>query len=337
MLRNISILSVGALLAACGGGGSSAPAATASVQANQTPTLGDFYSYKEIYTTAKADANAPVSTPYWFGSVVTGVEANGSWSETGIEESPSATHSLEHYLPGGDYDNFTKNGCTQTYQSTLIAGKREYVTGASWSTSTVASATGACNAPMVSATSSTTVLALESVTVVAGTFKTAKTSISASYKYANGGVMAEETTAWFDVDSHRPIKSDTTRTTTSPAGKVSTSDTIAELQGYAQAATGRSLLNVQRFAGGWTGSYAGPYSGSCSGQISHDGVLDASCGNGQFTLHGLVDADGNVNFSLSAGGSSGPTFSGKFDSPLSIQGTWSIPGGSAGTWQLSHL
>jgi len=336
MLRTISILSIATLLSACGGGASTTPAIDTRTPARLTPSLGDFCSYKEIYTTT--GASTPTSTPYWYTAVVTDVEANGAWSETDVEESPSAPHMLEHVLADGDGDSSAKSGCTRSYQSTYNTSQRELVAGASWTRTMVAAVAGNCTgSPLTSAISNTTVLAMESVTVAAGTFQTAKVSLSSSYKYANGATLVDESTSWLDTNSRRLIKTSNIRTSTSASGKVGSSSTVAELQGYAQAGSGRSLLNVQRFAGGWSGSYAGPYSGSCTGQISPDGVLDASCGGGQFTLHGLIDANGNVTFSLSAGGGSGPSFSGKFDSPLSIQGTWSMPGGGAGTWQLNHI
>lgn len=343
MLRHVSLLSIAALLTACGGGGGASNASTAPIidtrpAAQPTLSLGDFYSYKG--TSTSDVTGTPIGTPYSYTNVVTAVETSGAWTEISVDDGPSTPYTQEHFLAdsGGDGDRSVQNGCTHNFQSTYSAKQRELVVGASWTRNIVGTVEGDCGkSPMTSGSVNTTVLALESVTVAAGTFKTAKVSIRASYKYASGGAIADESTSWLDTISGRRIKTSTSRIHTTQSGRVDTSSFVTELQGYAQAGTGRSLLNVQRFAGDWTGSFAGPDNGSCTGQVSLDGVLDASCAGGQFTIHGLIDAYGNVTFSLSAGGSTGPSFSGRFDSPLSIHGTWSKPGGGTGTWQLSHL
>lgn len=342
MLRNVSLLSIAALLTACGGGGSgastaaTAPTIDTRASASLTPAVGDFYSYKGFDTST--GASPPTSAPYWYTTVVTAVETNGAWTETSVQDSPPAPYTQQHFLADGVNDSRAESGCTRNFQSTYSTKQRELVVGASWTRTIVGTVMGN-HCPISSLTSGTvitTVLALETVTVPAGTFKTAKVSIRGSYKYATGSAMVEESTNWLDTDSRRLIKTSGTQSYTSTTGDVTLSSDAAELQGYAQAATGRRLLNVQRFAGDWTGSFAGPDSGTCIGQVSPDGVLDASCAGGLFTIHGLIDADGNVTYSLSAGGSTGPSFSGKFDSPLSVHGTWSRPGGGTGTWQLTH-
>ena len=52
-------------------------------------------------------------------------------------------------------------------------------------------------------------------------------------------------------------------------------------------------------------------------------------------IAGTIDAEGVATFHLQADSVSGPTFTGKFPSPLDVSGVWSSPG-FAGTWQMTH-
>ncbi|RFP09956.1 MULTISPECIES: hypothetical protein [unclassified Duganella] len=345
MLRNASILTIAALLAACGGGsagGGASSATPAEVRplADIKPSVGDFYSYQELYTMIEPAATSAAGgpPPLWYSNVVTSVNADGSWVQDQILDDPSLVRGQTSILADGDSSAYVSGQCTSTYARTYTSGKKDLTVGASWNVTTTTSYSPGCGAlPPVTSTSTTTVAALETVTVRAGTFKTAKLVSSASMKSADGTTNTRESTSWVESSSNRAIKNSVVLTSVTAAGKRTSHSTTLELQGYAQAKTGRAMLNVERFSGPWSGTFSGTYSGRCSGQVSTAGVLDASCGGGQFAVHGNIDANGNVAFSLNVGSSAGPTFSGKFDTPLSIQGSWSAPDGSSGTWQLNHL
>ncbi|WP_332854938.1 hypothetical protein [Duganella sp. S19_KUP01_CR8] len=344
MLRTISILSITALLAACGGGGGSStaapgtPAPNTPAQASLTPTVGDFYSYKQLNTNITPGAAQQTLPPSWYTDVVNEVEADGSWTDVTVGADSSSMRVLYHYQANGDNDRYVNGGCIQNYGVTYSAAKHDFVVGAGWTSSTAYTRSAGCTASYsISNTASINVLALESVTVPAGTFNTVKVAGTRNFKYASGTSVTTEYTSWLDVGTHRIIKySGQTTTLTGATGKTSAYASAVELQGYSQAKTGASLPNVERFAGPWTASYTGAYNGHCSGYVTTAGVLTVGC-DGGFNIQGNIDAKGNATLALYQGSTGGPQFSGSLDTALSLQGTWKFPDGTAGSWTLIHL
>ncbi|GJI91714.1 hypothetical protein [Duganella hordei] len=340
------IAGLAVLLSACGGGSAgtaapSMPAPDATPKVDLQPAMGDFYSYKEVYVNTSPGNTAPPAPLLWYVDIPTSVNGDGTWSETSTNDDAYIRRATSILRADGSTSSFINGACTTTYASPTGTSLKDLAVGVSWTTALAPAPTYSAGCtPSTYPTAGTRhgeVVAEETLTVAAGTFKTLKVVSSASTSYASGNKTATESTIWRDSVTRRVVKENYSSTSTTAQGKVSSYTAAIELQGYADAKRGRQSLNVERFAGPWSGSYSGSYSGSCSGQISTDGVLDAACGGGQFSIHGSVDARGQVTFSLSSGGVSGPVFSGSFESPLTINGTWSAGAGVSGNWTLNHL
>lgn len=178
-------------------------------------------------------------------------------------------------------------------------------------------------------------VALETITVKAGTFNTIKIISTTSPITDRGMTAGGEDTLWLDTLTHRRIKYVSRYYEISGDGSKSSGSVSGEPIGYASAKQGRKNLNIERFAGHWRGPYPGTYSGYCEGEVNLTGQLDADCGDGLFSVHGDIDANGNGTFHLTVNGVKGASSSGAFESPLSIGGTWSA-GAASGTWKLEH-
>ncbi|WP_445233719.1 hypothetical protein [Duganella rhizosphaerae] len=339
------MLSLAIGLTACGGRSSPAtpplpptPAPPAPApQAGLTPSVGDFYSYKVIDTSTTPGAGQQTSAPSWYTDVVNEVEADGAWTDVTVGDD-DALRVLRHYQANGDSDRYVNGGCTQSYVQTYSSARHDLVVGASWTSSVAYTFTPGCtHNHSISNSASTNVLALESVTVPAGTFNTVKVNTTRNFKYANGMSVTEVYTNWLDVDTHRAIKSTNQSTTLfTDTGETYTSTSSFELQGYSQAKTRRSALNIERFAGPWAATYTGAYNGHCIGSMTTAGVFAADC-DGGFNIRGNIDASGNMTLALYLGTTSGPQFSGSLNTALSLQGTWKFPDGTGGSWTLTHI
>lgn len=152
--------------------------------------------------------------------------------------------------------------------------------------------------------------------------------------------MREET-CWRDTITGLELKCNIAASSTSAVAGAApvTSTSTSELGGYAKASVGRQRLNIERFGGKWQVWFTGTSNGVCDVTIASGGAISGTCTNNygmDFGIAGSVAANGTATFNLTEGGTSGPGFSGSFESPLKIAGTWSA-GTDNGTWYMLHL
>jgi len=345
IMKRLSILlAIAATLSACGGGGGSGaagPSAPVTVVDTRpvvdvVPTVGDFYSYRQGINFTNGDQPVP-STPAatrYYNSAVRQVGNDGSWVETlalATQTSPSAEF---HYRSDGSLMATKDQSCSVNYTAVTYLAPKDLKVGAEWSESYSSTDNGNCVFE-TEVKMTNKAVALETITVNAGTFDTIKiVSTGIPAPHADYTATLEET-QWRDKLTYRLIKSVNRSNQMYTDGSKASSIVSTELMGYTSAKQGRRILNIERFAGPWAGSYSGTYSGNCEGAVSLDGKLDADCGNGLFSVHGDIDVNGTGTFYLTVNGVKGASFSGAFESLFSIGGAWSA-GAASGTWKLTH-
>lgn len=344
IMKRLSILlAIAATLSACGGGGGSGGAgsgAPAVVVDNRpvvdiVPTVGDYYSYR--YTGNITSGNEPIpSTPdytFFYGSAITKLDNDGSWLEIEAFSSQS-TIKESRYGSDGALKATRDDRCSSTYTPVEYSVPKDPKVGSEWAESYSRTDRGDCSTRPEGRITSKAV-ALETITVSAGTFNTVKiVSTPAATIFPNRKELYEQT-LWKDAVTHRIIKFVTWVDQTLDSGDKTRITTAGELIGYASAKQGRKHLNIERFAGSWAGSYTGTYSGNCAGEVSPTGALDADCGDGLFSVHGDIDVNGKGTFYLTVNGVKGASFTGTIESLFSIGGVWSA-GTASGTWKLEH-
>ena len=344
IMKRISILlAIAATLSACGGGGGSgaaspgAPAAAVDTRpvVDIVPTVGDFYSYRVTHSLTTGDMPLPATPDYThlFAYAISKVENDGSWVEVDID-STQDSRMESHFRSDGALTATKSARCSTTYTPVVYDKPKDLKVGSEWTESYTKTYVGDCSSG-TEAKNSARAAALETITVSAGTFNTVKiVSTPTSKKYENFTETVEYT-VWEDAITHQMVKYVHQSTLTLNDGNKSRAVTSGELIGYASTKQGRKNLNIERFAGPWAGAYSGTYSGKCEGAVSLAGKLDADCGDGQFSVHGDIDVNGNGTFYLTVNGVKGASFSGAFESLFSIAGIWSA-GTASGTWKLEH-
>lgn len=344
-MKRISILlAIAATLSACGGGGSSggaSPSAPATVVDTRpvvdiVPTVGDFYSYRQGFNFTTGEQPVP-PTPEGTRSYTYAVRMvgnDGSWEET-VALATQSTPSMElHYRSDGSLMATKDQSCSVNYTAVTYLAPKDVKVGAEWSERYSMVDNGNCLFE-TDAKMTNKAVALETITVNAGTFDTIKiVSTGVPLPYA-GYTETHEETVWRDKLTYRLIKSVSRINKVSTDGSKTSSIASGELIGYASAKKGRRNLNIERFAGPWAGSYSGTYSGQCEGTVSETGKLDADCGDGLFSVHGDIEVNGKGTFYLTVNDVKGASFSGSFESLFSIGGAWSA-GTASGTWTLEH-
>lgn len=341
MTRITIALTLAATLSACGGGGgssgASAPASPspAAAAVDLAPTVGDFYSYDSTNTLNVEQAGSTLQTQKWFYTrAVSKVDGDGAWIDRNVSEDPDVPSTDYVSLSDGGLTTMASGACRGAYTPAFYASRKNLAVGTTWTSDFSRVDTGPCAASM-SGKFSATAASLEAITVRAGTFNTVKIVSTGTSTYSNGFTSADETTEWRDAVTHRIIKYSNRSNQVSDTGVKATLTSSGELAGYASAKQARQNLNIERFAGQWAGSYSGTVSGNCQGRVSRDGKLDVDCGNGEFSVHGDIDASGQGTFYLTVNGVKGAGFSGSFESPFAIRGAWSA-GAASGTWTLNH-
>lgn len=343
-MKRLTLLAIAATLSACGGGGGSgaaSPSAPATAVDTRpvvdiVPTVGDFYSYRQglNFTTGEQPVPSTPEATRSYTYAVRQVGNDGAWLET-VALATQSSPSLEiKYRSDGSLMATKDQGCSVNYTAVTYLAPKDIKVGAEWSESYSHVDYGNC-AFETEVKMTNKAVALETITVNAGTFDTLKI-VSTGLPVAHFGYTeTREETVWRDTLTYRLIKSVSRINHVATDGGKTSSIASDELIGYASAKQGRRNLNIERFAGPWAGSYSGTYSGNCQGQVSETGKLDADCGDGLFSVHGDIDVNGKGTFYLAVNGVKGASFSGALESLFSIGGVWSA-GAASGTWKLAH-
>lgn len=358
MIRNASAILIACLLVACGGGGgggsngSGTSSGSPAVAVDKTsPSVGDFYTYKMTgysesggnrynyqpsydtnLTTAVVDGTATVKplfgeqTLYWFADTAT---LNGS------------------------YQGASKVKCMTTYAAGAYGPPAKLALNVSWNNSTAFTSDCGASEPLRSSKLASTgsVVAMESITVGAGTFQAYKLTVNVieqrtdKYSYGNqhtvSSTRSSKLTTWVDVDTGVELKSAIEETVTGFVDKpIYTLN--RELVGLSHAKSARQVLVAERFSGAsWKGSYSGKLSGACKAIILEGGKILARCAEGTSTddtlfPEGTINNSGQVNFALPSGGANALKFTGQAESLTKISGTWSDGAGATGTWVFTR-
>ena len=342
---SIPVIVMAGMLSACGGGGGSSgsgggnqtagPPAAPSTYSLQKHTVNDFES--RLVTPLTVSGGASTAAPYRESSVTTTANADGSYTQAFVYDSGGERTYIDFSADGGR--KTVGEDCNYVYTPAFTKVPGTLALGQSWDTSTVRTCTDDSREnTAVNAKGSVT--GIESVTVAAGTFNALKTVTAVSYKFKPGTTLREET-CWRDTITGLDLKCNVAITNTPLDATVAVTKRALswELGGYAQASTGRQKLNVERFAGKWQVWFKGTNEGVCAVDITTTGTVSGTCNDSfgfGFGLGGTVDAQGTAKFSLTSAGLGGPGFSGSFESPLKISGTWSA-GTDNGTWYMLHL
>lgn len=340
---------VAGVLSACGGGGGGGGSSSGASAANpvagvtapvaqppavfQNPrhSVNDFES---VFVTPLTSAG-PLTPAYWATTVTTKVNPDNSYTQARVWSSNT---------PRGYYD-FDPDGADATLDTTChytpayIRVPGSLTLGQSWNNSAVVSCD---DIPSYRSERNTkgSVVAIEPLTVLAGTFNTIKTVRTETSKFATSSTV-KEYTCWRDTVTGLELKCNVSSTTTAVGADaaVTKSSSTWETGGFSVASTGRQKLNAERYAGKWQVWFTGTSEGICDVRIDTGGAISGNCTNnyGQgFGIAGSVAANGTAKFNLTESGASGPGFSGSFESPLKIAGTWSA-GTDNGTWYMLHL
>jgi hypothetical protein len=355
-------IAVALLLGACGGGSGSAaggaPTPVAPAPATPTPvvptpaaptptsyhlpvqTAGDVVSYKQFGEASGTNGTpAPATTAY--RTIITTSASSAGFVLTDTASIVGDQRSVRTYNASGamQKDGTYPPGYDCQYSPAYLEVPATVTAGLTWDNSTVLTCITASLTLKFDIRSQGSFVAFEKLTVPAGTFDAIQLHY-ANTKATPGSTQVADITEWRDMVSGNLLKRNTltTVTTASDPGRPLRLSDSTELLGYTHAASGRQKANVERYAGGWSGTYVGGGSGSCTMVISQAGLLNGTCnvaGTGLMEIVGTIDAQGLATFHLQADAVSGPTFTGSFPSPLAVTGVWSSPG-FAGTWQMTH-
>ncbi len=340
MQRLATALILATTLSACGGGGGNQAGtttpATPSSYTLTKQTVKDFQSYNVTWQHS-VNGGASSGDQYWDNYVTTTANADGTYTRAEVDNSGGDRTYIDFSADGGRKS--VGIGCNYVYTPSFARIPGTLAVGQTWEVNSLRTCVDdSTENSAVNAKGS--VVAIESVTVAAGTFNAIKTTSTRTFTNKRGTTVTDDT-CWRDTITGLELKCNTTSTATSIGATTSVTKQTGttELGGYAQAATGRQKLNVERFAGKWEVWFTGTTDGGCSVKILASGAVNGSCRNrlgNTFDIAGTVDAGGVANFSLSSYGMNGAGFSGTFESPLKIAGTWSV-GSDQGTWYMLHL
>lgn len=330
-------------LSACGGGSdSSTGAATA-----QSATPSASASYKLGKPSVNDFETHDIK---WEDVTVGGETRSGSFRETGVTTQAGTDGSFTKAVTSNVrddirlYTDYTAEGavksvinnCQTAYTPAFAVIPGTLQPGQGWETSSTRTCPGEGRTD-VPVTSKGAVEGIETVTVAAGTFSAVKTVHTVTRKETSGTVV-RTATCWRDTATGIQVKCENkdVGTPNNPEQRSFTQTIVSELRGYAHTATGRQHLSVNRFDGDWQVWFKGSSDGICTVRIV-DGAATGNCSNNYgigFGITGSVDAQGVARFGLT-GGLAGNGFSGTFESPLKISGTWSA-GTDSGTWYMTH-
>ncbi len=363
MIRSTLTILISCLLAACGGGGGGGGGgganggmgggSSAIPVDKSSPSVGDFYTYKMDGYAITNGTSRYDYIPLYDTELVTGVAGGIATVNTLYGDQYTGYFDGSATLKGS-YQAGNQAFCTTTYAPGAYGPPATLALNASWDNST--SVVRDCGAGSQTRTSKLAskggVVAIESITVAAGTFtayKLVATVIDAtSYKAPNENPASAETlttkvTSWLDLDTGVELKRIAEELADPATSTRYDRDVVTrELIGLSHAKSGRKVLVAERFAGpAWKGSYSGKLSGTCQAKVLDGGVIDARCAEGTSTVNtffpeGTINSSGQVNFALPAGGGNAPKFTGQAESLTKISGTWSNDTGDTGTWVFTR-
>ncbi|MCE3265226.1 MAG: hypothetical protein K0R43_4305 [Pseudoduganella sp.] len=344
--RNFYIAVICTALSACGGGGGGASTTTLPDSSSKPAALtavawsvGDTFTHTST-TTITVDGTTSSPETLLYTDVVTSIQVDGGATVRRVFSDSNTYADLVYDSERRLMSTHTNLGACK---SEYMPARRSFLpnpvsVGTTWDVAT--KLTTVCDGTTTETQYSIkyTVVAQESLTLPIGTFNALKV-VSSTTSETPTSTAKREITCWFDPQLNVELKCEGASTRTSKStGKVLFSWTNASaLQGYSSAKARRQFDTVSRFAGEWSGGYSGSGIPAtvCTVTIDTSGGFQGKCGT--ITVAGTIAADGTMTFKLSEFGQTGPAFTGKFESPLSIKGTFTVPGGSGGTWTLVHM
>lgn len=355
-MRNshLAMLLVAGMLAACGGGGSGSGNGAAQLPAGPKTytaakaTAGDYYVFQYVYR----EQGSSEETQVYSTRLVSNVASNGTVSIKYLEDSQLSSDPLDmgSRAYSADFDGLGRWLGSSNWSCGISSNPPMYTVapltlavGMNWEYSGVGSAK-CSNEAAVQTTlrHRDTAVALEQVTVAAGTFNTIKVNRSAVEEDDNFSYAAERS-CWWEPDLGIEVKCATNETITNKTTGVKTPRyETRELQGYSTQQLGRRNDAVQRFAGNWTGQYSGRIfgaddKGSCSFTFDLAGNVKGSCSGAAvgFSVTGKVSAAGQLTLNMVSGNANW-TAQGKMDSIEQASGTWEAPSYGSGTWLVTQ-
>ena len=350
MIRNASTLLISCLLAACGGGGgSSSGGGSPAIAVDKTsPSAGDFYTYKMTGYTV-SNGNRSDFGPSYDTDLTTAVAGGTATVKTLYGDQYTGWFDFSPTI-SGLYIGGRSASCTTTYAAGAYGPPAKLALNVSWDNTTSLKIDCGEGMPLHSdkLVGKGSVVAIESITVAAGTFQAYKLTATVreerTARYPNDpvtlpAILTSKVTSWIDVDTGIELKRLNEQASNDNA-YVETQN--RELVGLSHAKSARQVLVTERFVGpAWKGSYSGKLSGTCTALIFEGGTIDARCAEGTSTVNtffpeGTINNSGQVNFALPSGGASAPKFTGKAESLTKISGTWSDGAGATGTWVFTR-
>lgn len=331
------------LLAACGGGNSSSSGATAPT----TGTVAKRVSVGDVYTYSRRDTTVGGATStYLFSREYQVVNDDGSSIDVETFSDAFAATVTSVSANGGVTASTLKNDAAArcTYSPENIGAASPYQVGKAWDNSW----TQTCGSTVTRGTNKGSIVAMESVTVPAGTFNAFKEVYVITTQQttpASDQVTTSNITCWRDADLKQYVKCDFALSYSVPAaaGADAVASTSYELHSYLANAGSKGAASAARFAGLWNARFYGSEIGQCVNlTISPAGAISGNCEGrvsgpyaGSFAVTGSVDAQGNISFGPSPTGDR-PTFTGRFRTISDIDGTWSANPNLAGGWAAYH-
>ena len=369
MIRLTSTLLIFCALAACGGGGGGSSTSSSGGNNNDasgggggvpvaavdktSPTVGDYYTYKMTGYNISNGNNQYTYQPAYETELTTAVAGNIATIKTLHGDQllgwfdGRATLKAINQIKG-------ESSCTTTYAPGIYGPPATLGLNVSWENSTSYTSDCGPNIALRSGklTSKGTVVAIESITVAAGTFQAYKLTAIINDQRSDNRVVGminspvaslsvSKLTAWIDIDTGIEIKRSIEEAVTGFL------DTYVytlnrEMVGVSHAKSGRQVLVVERFVSpSWKASYSGQLSGTCNTFIFEGEAIYARCPQGTsttaiFDRNGTINNSGQISYSLPAGAGNNITFTGKAESLTKMSGTWRDNAGATGTWLMNR-
>ena len=344
----LAMLVVAGMLAGCGGGGSSGgnsapqlPAGPKTYSAAKA-SAGDYYVFKNLYREEGSNEQAYYST-----RLVSNVAMNGTVSikyldDAQLSSSPqdmgSRNYSADFDALGRWLGSSNWRCGNSTNPPMYTVAPLTIAVGMNWEYSGVGSAKCSDEAAVQTTLSyKDNAVALELVTVPAGTFNTIKVNRN-GVEEDDKVNYAIERSCWWEPALGVEVKCVTNETVTNKATGVKSARTETwELQGYSTQKLGRKSDSVLRFAGNWSGRYdihlpGSDSTGTCAFTIGLAGNVTGDCSGAAvyFSVIGAISADGRLVLNI-ANGNPDWVVAGTVNSTEQISGSWNSPAGS-GVW-----